>query len=352
MTFRILIAAALALAASAAPAFARDRDQLGPRDAITIDPQKAYIFYRATEPAAVRFLREVTPEQRSAWLAEREAALIRARARSSTPINEATFTIPRPSATISSSRGPQFSNEAEGYTYLIAVPPGIYVLYGLVARRPSPAPSRRCRGRAGDLPVMGSVASRRAGQIVDIGEIRHPMSDDEDGGVDRARLDRQARRRRHGAPERLRGCRWSGRIARRPTRSQLFRHPDRSAPELRASRLPATSSSTSGPGSRWLGNKLQSCLSLSATSLRSGRRRRWRARLPRHRARHRSAGRVRGVLAEDGRLTLSLWPDGRCRSDAAEFIADMRLGRRNCCGWRCRADLQFDLERATAHERR
>ena len=211
MTFRKLFAAALALAACAAPALARDRDQLGPRDAITIDPQKAYIFYRATEPAAVRFLREVTPAQRSAWLAEREAALVRARARSSTPINEATFTIPAPERDnfVTVARGPQFSNEADGYTYLIAVPPGTYVLYGPVG---APTTAGAFAALSGVGPAtclcMGSVRfEARAGQIVDIGEIRFPLSDDEDE-VSIARLASIELRPSTPAmalPERLRG---------------------------------------------------------------------------------------------------------------------------------------------------
>lgn len=183
MNFKALFAAAaLAFAACAGPALARD--QLGKHDAVTIDPQRAYIFYRASEPAAVRFLREVSPEQRSAWLVERADALARARARSSTPVNEATFVFAPPETHnfLTVERGPQFSDEAEGYTYLIAVQPGTYVLYGPVG---APAAAGAFAALSGVGPptclCMGSVRfEARAGQIVDIGTIRYPVTDDED----------------------------------------------------------------------------------------------------------------------------------------------------------------------------
>lgn len=210
MNFKSLFAAAvLALAVCAGPASARD--QLGKRDAVTIDPQRAYIFYRATEPAAVRFLREVTPEQRSAWLLERAAALARARARSATPVNEATFSF-TPAEThnfVTVERGPQFSDEAEGYTYLIAVQPGTYVLYGPVG---APSAGGAFAALSGIGPptclCMGSVRfEARAGQIVDIGLIRFPVSDDEDevSATRLASIELRPSTPAMALPERLRG---------------------------------------------------------------------------------------------------------------------------------------------------
>jgi hypothetical protein len=178
-------AAALALLTCAGAALARD--QLGGRDAVVIDSQKAYIFYRATEPGAVRFLREVTPAQRSAWLAERAGALARARARSSTPVSDATFAYAPPERHnfVTVARGPQFSHEPDGYTYLIAVPPGTYVLYGPLGGASGGGAFGALAGvRPETCLCMGSVRfEARAGQIVDIGRIRYPVSDDEETGT-------------------------------------------------------------------------------------------------------------------------------------------------------------------------
>lgn len=114
-------------------------------DRVVIDPAKAYIFFRAEQSGAIiRFLRERAPGQGAG-----------------TP---APFPDPRPWLEVT---GRRFSSGREGSSYLREVEPGSYILYGGIG---SP------RGiHVGNCLCMGSVRfEARAGQIVDLGEIRYP----------------------------------------------------------------------------------------------------------------------------------------------------------------------------------
>jgi hypothetical protein len=191
----ILATALLVAAAQFVPA-AHARDQFNQKEAVTLDPQKAYIFFRANDRREVQFLREVTPEEQTAWLAERATALTRAqeryeralvsyrrwaescaRAEAScplrmerpTPVTDETFAFAPPEADnfIGVQRGPQFTRTGDDATFLIAVPPGSYAFYGPVTRGGN--------ANAGFCMCMGTVRfEARAGQIVDLGEIRYP----------------------------------------------------------------------------------------------------------------------------------------------------------------------------------
>lgn len=206
-----LAAAALALLACSGAAVARD--QIGGRDPVTIDPQRAYIFYRISQRVGVRFLREVTPDQLSAWLAERAEALSRARRRRP-DLTEAAFTFAPPELRnfVTVARGPQFGPDPNGSTYLIAVPPGTYVLYGVTGVGLGGGPYGQIAGAMGSAIetclCMGSVRfEARAGQIVDIGQIRFPSIEDEDEVSTRrlASLELRPVNRSMVVPDRLRG---------------------------------------------------------------------------------------------------------------------------------------------------
>jgi hypothetical protein len=188
-TVLLILAAQFAVAAEA-------RDQFNQNEAVTIDPQKSYIFFRSTERSALKFLREVTADERTAWQAERAEAYARARARyeralgeyrravdqcrdrpppclginAPTPVTEESFAFQIPEADnfVSVTRGPQFSREGESaFTYLVAVPPGTYAIYGPIVDAGNSI--------AGLCLCMGSVRFEApAGQIVDLGEIRYP----------------------------------------------------------------------------------------------------------------------------------------------------------------------------------
>ena len=181
----------------ATPASARD--QLGQRDEVEIDPTRAYIFYRSGERFDVRFLREVTAEQRLAHEARRAEAFAEARARYERRLaawerlqvscqglaartNRCSFPEPRPVEVTSEtfpfsppeadnftivSRGPQFTREDGAYSYLVAVEPGTYMLYGQIAATQN--------GDVGVCLCMGSLRFEApAGRIVDLGELRYP----------------------------------------------------------------------------------------------------------------------------------------------------------------------------------
>ncbi|MDP9413480.1 MAG: hypothetical protein M3Q08_05175 [Pseudomonadota bacterium] len=194
-----VLALALALGSFSA---AHARDQVGEKDAFTIDPAKSYIFFRTKTKAELRFLREVTPTQMEAWKADRDAAFAKARAqyekklvrwqreeevyRKMSPYQRAaagSFAKPQevtlqnfgfPPAEMANfvkvAAGPQFSKNKPEYTYLLAVEPGTYSLYGNVAVTPN--------GMFGVCNCMGSVKfDARAGEIVDLGEVRYPVQE-------------------------------------------------------------------------------------------------------------------------------------------------------------------------------
>lgn len=193
-----ILATALLVVTAQFAATAEARDQFNQKDAVSVDPQKAYIFFRANDRRELQFVREVTPEELTAWQAERAEALARAQHRYEraaseyrravetcrdrpppcltmdrpTPVTNENFAFPPPEADnfISVERGPQFTRVGDDSTYLIAVPPGSYVFYGPMIRAGATA--------AGFCMCMGSVRfTARAGQIVDLGEVRFPDQD-------------------------------------------------------------------------------------------------------------------------------------------------------------------------------
>ncbi len=189
--------AALVAALSPAAAWAA-KDQIDGKTAVVIDPARSYIFFRARK-APVRFLREVDAKERVAYDSERAAAYEKAYAKytkklaqwrkSEAQWQEApasarmrmertakratltpeTFDYPAPEADnwLLVKGGTRFSEGEEGSSYLIAVEPGTYILYGQIADTEN--------GPIGTCLCMGSVKfAAPAGKIVDIGEIQYP----------------------------------------------------------------------------------------------------------------------------------------------------------------------------------
>jgi hypothetical protein len=190
---------AAALAASLVPLGAVSaKDQIGGKDTVVVDPAKSYIFFRARK-SPVRFLREVDAAELAAYKAERAAAYDKAHAkyakklaewrkaeaywrkadsnaraqmvRPQKPVEltEATFDYPAPEADnwLLVKGGTRFSEGEEGSSYLIAVEPGTYILYGQITDTEN--------GPIGTCLCMGSVKfAAPAGQIVDLGEIEYP----------------------------------------------------------------------------------------------------------------------------------------------------------------------------------
>jgi hypothetical protein len=195
MRFILFLGIVLLTASAQFAGDAQAQSQIGGRGAVTVNPQKAYIFFRAPEKVEISFLRQVTPEQITQWRARRAEALPRALERYSraqrdydrmvrscerqrqpcmtmsrpTPVTDETFYFPPPELQnfLPVSKGPQFSQlEGGGYTYLIEVPPGTYTLYGTMTSNAYSA--------SGFCLCMGSLRfDARAGQIADIGEIRY-----------------------------------------------------------------------------------------------------------------------------------------------------------------------------------
>lgn len=195
---KILVCALLAALVTATPVEAA-KDQVGQEGAVTLDPAKSYIFYRAGRKAPVRFLREVDSKERSEHERERSAAYAKAQAKyvkklaewkrseaewqeSTTsqrtrmirldkpaPLTEETFAYPSPEADnwLTVKAGPRFSDDPDGSSYLISVEPGTYVLYGQITDTQN--------GPIGTCLCMGTVKfAAPAGQIVDIGRIDYP----------------------------------------------------------------------------------------------------------------------------------------------------------------------------------
>ena len=190
------------LAALAALAFlsstqAGARDQLGERDAVVIDPHKAYIFFRTPERVNLRLLREVDASERAAWEAERERAFLRARDRTErriaawdreapscrgnaavtpqcqtrgerpVPVTNENFVFAPPEMDnfLDVIRGREFERVPSGYAYFRAVEPGTYIVYGAITETPQAV--------LGVCLCMGSVRfEARPGEIVDLGELR------------------------------------------------------------------------------------------------------------------------------------------------------------------------------------
>jgi len=194
-----IISGALLAAAALTAAPAHARDQFNAKDPVVIDPSRAYVFYRSAEKVSMRVLREVTPMQRRAWESERAGAYAKARAKYErqfanwkkedaawrripqnqrigspapakpdevTPENFG-FSPAEMSNFTDFTAGPQLSKDAGGYTYLIAVDPGTYSIYGQVVVGGN--------GVAGKCLCMGSVKfEAKAGRIVDLGQVDYP----------------------------------------------------------------------------------------------------------------------------------------------------------------------------------
>jgi hypothetical protein len=194
----LLGGALLAVLVAVSPAAARD--QLGQRDEVVVDPQRAYIFYRSSERLDLRFMKEVDAAELSAWQAERAEAFERARSRAERriaawdrmtpdcrgngrntpqcqgrgdrpePVTNENFAFPAPEQDnfVTVMGGRQFTRGDGDNSYFIAVEPGSYVLYGQLTGLPQgPA--------VGTCLCMGSVRfEARAGEIVDLGTIRYP----------------------------------------------------------------------------------------------------------------------------------------------------------------------------------
>jgi hypothetical protein len=174
---------------------AEARDQFNQKDAVTIDPQKSYIFYRTRLRLPVRFMREASPEDERAWVAVRAAALVQAQQRYEAELvryrrslsvcrgqpsscrtmdepvrpTEENFDFP-PAETgnfVVVTHAPLFHRDGDEVSYLIAVPPGTYVVYGTTAVLTT--------GVGHMCQCMGTVRfAAPAGQIVDLGTIYYP----------------------------------------------------------------------------------------------------------------------------------------------------------------------------------
>jgi hypothetical protein len=193
MRFWTILATALLVIAAQFGAGAEARDQFNQKDAVSVNPQKAYVFFRSNDRREVQFLREVTPGELDAWRVARGEALARAQQRYErsaseyrravetcrgrpppcltmdrpTPVTDANFAFAPPEADnfVAVERGPQFTRVGEDNTYLIAVDPGSYVFYGPMIRAGATA--------AGFCMCMGSLRfTAEAGRIYDLGEIR------------------------------------------------------------------------------------------------------------------------------------------------------------------------------------
>ena len=177
--------------AFAQAADAQPRGQYDPRDPVTIDPDRSYVFYRTNVRGAMVLLREVSDEEREAT---RIAAFTRARAnyerrqaqwershircqRNPTPdcperpqeVTLETFPDPVPDSSrwVEIWWQPRFTAGDEGNSYFRALEPGSYILYGNVMLGNNGSGMGVCL-------CMGSLRfEARPGQIVDLGEVRY-----------------------------------------------------------------------------------------------------------------------------------------------------------------------------------
>lgn len=149
MRAAIIVALALALPALP-PAAAQAQNQVGRRDPVTIEPDRAYIFYRSPRRQTLMFLRETAGRPHVPVEPENKAE--------GKPADDDFWVV---------SRTPTFTSEEGAHSYLAAVEPGSYVLYAQ-------------RDQAGNFLTgvclcMGSIRfEARAGQIVDLGTVTYP----------------------------------------------------------------------------------------------------------------------------------------------------------------------------------
>jgi hypothetical protein len=195
-----IIAGALALAAlHAAPVQAAK--QFGTKEAVTINPAKAYVFFRATSKLPPVLLREVNEVERAAYEQERERAFVKAHAAyekklarwpgelaeyrkmppaqrrmSTEPAKPRDFTLatfsypPRELRNLIVVAPRLFTKDKPNYSYLVEVDPGAIRLYGIMGVATG--------AHAGICLCMGSVKfEAAAGKITDMGEIQRPRSE-------------------------------------------------------------------------------------------------------------------------------------------------------------------------------
>lgn len=193
-----MAAALAACSILAAPAAARtEPTQIGQRADVKINPGQGLIFFRTSERLDVQFIREPTAEERRAHEEARAAAYATARSRYERQFarwqreeqecrgNDASYCRYRPARPaevspetfaypplemanmVAATRNPQFTRDESGYTYLFAVQPGTYILYGAITAGGN--------GPVGVCLCMGSVRFEvPEGRVVDLGEIRYP----------------------------------------------------------------------------------------------------------------------------------------------------------------------------------
>jgi hypothetical protein len=168
------------------------QDQFGERSAVTIDPARAYIFFRAPRKMGLLFLRTPNEADRAAHETARAAAFAQARREferrrmicrgaptafqcrrfsEETAPTEENFAFPPVTLErnfAGAGRNPPFTKE-EGrtYTYLIAVTPGTYTFFGQM--------DLTATGVFGVCLCMGSLRfEAAAGRIVDLGTVTYP----------------------------------------------------------------------------------------------------------------------------------------------------------------------------------
>ncbi len=199
---RHLAAAIVALMLSIAPAEANDSPmkQFGSDAAVQIDSSTAYLTYRTRMKAQLHFIRAVTPDDRAIYEKKRSIAFGRVHRSYETDLaewqdkdaiwrnmakahklngalepirpvepSEADFAYPAAEFgnLVSVGTGPQFDKGANTFTYLVAVQPGTYTLYGAFLGGNGAA--------IGTCLCMGSVKfEAAAGKVTDMGELRLP----------------------------------------------------------------------------------------------------------------------------------------------------------------------------------
>jgi hypothetical protein len=199
---RSMAALALVLGLAATPSMADDApiEQFGGTAVVQIDPATAYITYRTPAKTVMRFLRAVTSEERTAYDQKRTAAYAKAHKRyennlaqwkidepnwqkdakrgvAALPepqkpeeVTEENFSYPAAELDhfVVGSMGPQFDKGVDSYTYLIAVKPGTYTIYGQVFGVTGAA--------FGTCLCMGSVKFEAvAGKVTDLGQFLLPQ---------------------------------------------------------------------------------------------------------------------------------------------------------------------------------
>ena len=190
LTWLAAIAATLA-----APAIAGERIELSDKAPVVIDPGKAYVTYSGATKFPLMLIRAVTADELGKWQGLRAQALAKAQAKYARtkkdydqnlaswtkmdPTERAIQEMPEAPIPISNdsfsfppaemdnfvyARARPYSRDANGYRFVIAIPPGHYTIYG-----PHDAFTSGTFGIA--CLCMGSVAfDASAGKVVNLGQ--------------------------------------------------------------------------------------------------------------------------------------------------------------------------------------